>query len=62
MNALAKKSLSRFSKLIDATEAPGKDPRLDRLIAIELKRLYRLLDEPVPFGATRPDPTGPPGK
>lgn len=62
MNALARKSLSRFSKLVDATEAPGKDPRLNRLIAIELTRLYRLLDEHVPSGATRRVPTDPPGK
>lgn len=62
MNALARKSLVRFSKLIDATEAPGRDPRLDRLVAIELTRLYRLLDEPGPSGATRPAPTAPPGK
>jgi len=62
MNALARKSLTRFSKLIDATEAPGKDPRLNRLIAIELTRLYRLLDEYEPSGATHRVPTDPPGK
>ena len=62
MNALARKSLTRFSKLIDVTEAPGKDPRLDRLITIELTRLYRLLDEHVPCDATSRVPTDPPGK
>ena len=62
MNALARKSLSRFSKLIDAAEAPGKDRRIDRLIAIELTRLYRLLDEHVPSGAILQGPTDPPGK
>jgi len=62
MNALARKSLSRFSKLIDAAEAPGKDRRIDRLIAIELTRLYRLLDERIPSGAILQGPTDPPGK
>ena len=62
MNALARKSLSRFSKLIDAAEAPGKDRRIDRLIAIELTRLYRLLDEHVPSGAILQGATDPPGK
>lgn len=62
MNALARKSLSRFSKLVDAAQATGKDTRIDRLLEIELTRLYRLLGEHAPSGATRRVPTDPPGK